>query len=66
MSLNPGSTLGPYTLRAELAHGGMGEERIERGPLSLDDAVDVAKLGRDWRRRTARASCTGTSSLPTC
>ncbi len=24
MSLSPGSTLGPYTIRAELGHGGMG------------------------------------------
>ena len=24
MSLNSGATLGPYTIRAELSHGGMG------------------------------------------
>ena len=24
MSLSPGATLGPYTIRAELGHGGMG------------------------------------------
>ena len=24
MPLNPGSTLGPYTIRTELGHGGMG------------------------------------------
>ena len=24
MSLAPGATLGPYTIRAELGHGGMG------------------------------------------
>ena len=54
MSLTPGATLGPYAIRAELGHGGMGvvytahdprlerQVAIERGPLALDEAVDIA------------------------
>ena len=141
MTLGPGTRLGPYTITAELGHGGMGvvytahdprlkrqvaiklltadltrdetakqrflqeaqaasaldhpnictiheinetpdgqlylvmayyegetlKERIERGPLALDAAVDIAtQVGRAWRKPTARASCIGTSSPPIC
>ena len=141
MSLATGSTLGPYTIIAELGHGGMGvvytaqdprldrevaikvlppdltrdvtakhrflqeakaasaldhpnictiheinetadgqlylvmayyeggtlKERIERGPVALDDAIDIAtQVGQGSQRPTARASCIGTSSPPTC
>ncbi len=48
MSLAPGSTLGPYTIRAELGHGGMGvDPRLDRQvaikvlppDLTLDDTA---------------------------
>ena len=43
------------------------KERIERRPLALDDAVDVAtQVGQGSPSRTARASCIGISSPPIC
>ncbi len=43
------------------------KERIERGPLALDEAVDIAtRWGGGSRRPTARVSCIGTSSPPIC
>ncbi len=44
------------------------KQRIEQGPLALDEAVDIAtrRSGRGSLRRTARALCIGTSSPRTC
>ena len=42
------------------------KERIARGALAVDEAIDIAhRLARGWLRPTARASCTGTSSRRT-
>ena len=50
MTQAPGSTLGPYTIRAELGHGGMGvvytaqDPRLDRQVAinAVDARVDVA------------------------
>ena len=49
MSLTPGATLGPYTLRAELGHGGMGIVYTAQDPR-LDRQVAIKVLPPDLTR----------------
>ncbi len=49
MSLSPGSTLGPYTIRAELGHGGMGIVYTAHDPR-LDRQVAIKLLPPDLTR----------------
>ena len=46
MTLAPGTQLGHYAIVSQLGQGGMGvvtlKQRIERGPVELDDAIDIA------------------------
>ncbi len=49
MSLAPGATLGPYTLRAELGHGGMGVVYTATDPR-LKRQVAVKLLTSDLTR----------------
>ncbi len=45
MSLSPGTTLGPYTILAELSHGGMGVVYTAHDPrLKRQGAIKVLPL----------------------
>ncbi len=45
MSLSPGATLGPYAIRAELGHGGMGIVYTAQDPR-LDRPYAVTRARR--------------------
>ena len=49
MSLTPGATLGPYDIRAELGHGGMGVVYTAHDPR-LDRQVAIKLLTADLTR----------------
>ena len=49
MSLSPGSTLGPYAIRAKLGHGGMGVVYTAHGPR-LKRQVTIKLLTADLTR----------------
>ena len=45
MSFSPGSTLGPYTIRAEFGHGGMGVVYTAQDPrLDRQVAITLSML----------------------
>ncbi len=52
MSLSPGATLGPYAIRAELGHGGMGGVYTAQDPR-LDRQVAGSAVAEDARSRVA-------------
>ncbi len=49
MTLSPGSTLGPYTIRAQLGHGGMGVVYTARDARH-DRQVAIKVLATDLTR----------------
>ena len=53
MSLSPGATLGPYTIRAELGHGGMGVVYTAQDPR-LKRQVAIKLLTADLRAGQVR------------
>ncbi len=55
MSLTPGATLGPYTLRAELGHGGMGVVYTAHDPR-LDRQVAMKRSGSSSKAPGDRGS----------
>ncbi len=65
MSLNPGATLGPYTILAELGHGGMGVVYTAQDPR-LKRQVAIKLLTADLTRdETAKQRFDSTTSAPT-
>ena len=64
MPLSPGSTLGPYAIRAELGHGGMGVVYTAHDPR-LDRQVAIKLLTADLTRdETAKRRFRGMKQCP--
>ncbi len=60
MPLQPGTTLGPYSVTAKIGEGGMGEVYRARD-TTLDRDVAIKVL--DWFEELKRPRCGGTDDL---